>query len=127
MGPIWEIMRAISGQNTGRIWATQDLYETGGQKPYGAQMGGKAGKIWGKCWQDLGPIWATHTGPIWNRWTKTVLGIMRAMSGQELAPIWVTHVGPILNRWTKTVWDPDGRARSGENVGRIWDPYGQPI
>ncbi len=50
IGPIWVIMRAISGQNVGRIWDPYgqpiwDLYETGAQKPYGAHMGGNAGKM----------------------------------------------------------------------------------
>ena len=39
-----------------------DSYETGGPKPYQALLGRNVGKIWEKCGQDLGPIWATHMG-----------------------------------------------------------------
>ena len=63
------------GQYLGKMWAeagthmwnphsTWDPYETGGQKLYGAHMGGTVGKICGNCVQDLGPIWATHMGTI---------------------------------------------------------------
>ena len=67
---------------------TWDLYETGGEKLYGVHMGGTVGKICGNCVQDLEPIWATHMGTIWRRWTNTV---------------WPPYVLLILSIWVPCV------------------------
>ena len=59
---------------------TWDPYETGGQKLYGALMGGTVGKICGNCVQDLGPIWATHGNH------------MKQVDKTRMALIWVAHI-----------------------------------
>ena len=83
-------------------------YETGGQKRYGALKGKNMGKIWGKCGQDLGPIWATHMRPILH---------IGNPHGTHMKQVDKNCMGPI---WAE-LW-----ARSVETVCRIWDPYGQP-
>ena len=42
---------------TPSVQSTRDPYESGGPKPYLAQLCSNLGKIWKKCGQDLRPIW----------------------------------------------------------------------
>ena len=65
---------------TPSVQSTRDPYESGGPKPYLAQLCSNLGKIWKKCGQDLRPIWGTH---------------MKQVDKNRMSHKWVAHnMGP---------------------------------